>query len=253
MSAVSGEAPRNALDRYKRQLGLLGIDGQEKLASSTVVVAGLGGLGSIVSLYLAAAGVGRLRIVDPDIVEIHNLNRQLLYSEADLGLPKAYLAARRLRELRPDLKVEPLMAAVSEDNAGEIVRGSDLVVDALDNWEARLALADAAWQEGIRLVHAAVDRYYGQITTIHRDRTICLHCIAPASPQRRCTQVIGPAVGVVASLEAMEAIKVLTGIGEPLYNKLLVVDAITPSIDVIKLTPIPCEECKQRLADAGNS
>lgn len=225
-------------------MSLLGEEGQRRLLDSTVAVVGLGGLGSIVALYLAAAGVGRLVIVDPDVVEVHNLNRQLLYGEPDLGLPKAYAAARRLRELRSDLRVVPVKASIEEGAARDAIREADVVVDALDNWRARLALADTAWEAGMPLVHAAVERYYAQLTTIKSGLTSCLHCIAPARAEQRCVSVIGPAVGVAASLEALEVIKIIAGIGEPLYNKLLVIDALTPSIDTIELKPIPCSECR---------
>jgi molybdopterin/thiamine biosynthesis adenylyltransferase len=238
------EVPR-AWTRYLRQIDLLGPEGQERLADTTIAIVGLGGLGSVVSMYLAAAGVGRLRLVDHDIVEVHNLNRQLLYGEPDLGLPKAYQAARRLHELNPAVRVEPLRARLERRNAKDIVRGADIVVDALDNWEARLALADAAWELGIPLVHAAVEVFYGQLTTIEAGKTPCLWCIAPPPQARRNVSVLGPVVGLVASLEALEALKLATGLGDPLYGRLVVVDALAPSLDIVELKRVECDDCRR--------
>ena len=234
------------LERYSRQLGILGLKGQEALARARVAVVGLGGLGSAVSLYLAAAGVGEMVLVDPDRVEVHNLNRQVLYEAADIGIPKAFLAARRLKALNPEVDVRPVTDGVSGGRVGEIVGDVDVIVDALDNWEARLALDEYAWERGIPLVHAAVDRWYGQLTVVKRGVTSCLACIAPRSP-RRPSGVLGPAVGILGLLEAMEAIKILTGIGEPSYNRLIFVDALKPSIDVVELKPVPCEACREAL------
>ncbi|MEB2836203.1 MAG: HesA/MoeB/ThiF family protein [Desulfurococcales archaeon] len=233
------------LRRYSRQLPLLGPRAQERLAGSKVVVAGLGGLGSFVALELAALGVGSLVLVDHDTVSESNLNRQVLYSQADLGLPKVYAAARRLRELRPDLAVSTHHTRITTDNAGTLIRGADVVVDALDNWASRLALADAAWEAGIPLVHGAIDGFYGQVTTVEPGKSICLHCIAPGpAPPRRPPAIVTTAA-IVASHEVSEVLKLLTGAGEPLYNKLLFIDTREPRIDQITLHRTPCENCKR--------
>ena len=231
--------------RYVRQLGLLGEEGQERLSEASVAVVGLGGLGSAVSLYLAAAGVGRLILVDPDRVEPHNLNRQVLYDESDVGLPKAYLAARRVRAQNPRVRVDPYPTAVSGENVEELLGDADVIVDALDNWEARLVLDRYAWMEGKPLVHAAVERWYGQLTVVQRGRTSCLACLAPERPGRTCTQILGPVAGILGLMEALEVIKIVTGAAEPAYNKLVVVDAKTLTIDTIPLDPAPCPRCPQ--------
>ena len=240
------------LARYVRQLGILGIEGQEALSRARVAVVGLGGLGSAAAYYLAAAGVGELVLVDGDSVELHNLNRQILYDESDVGLPKAVLAARRVRAFNPDVRVRPVQERLDSSNAAKLLGEVDVIVDGLDNWEARLALDEYAWDAGVPLVHAAVERWHGQLTVVKRGITGCLACLAPPRPRRRCVSIIGPAAGLVGLLEAMEAIKVVTGVGEPAYNKLVVIDAMTPSIDVVPLKPVPCEECRSRLA-AGHS
>ena len=229
--------------RYVRQLGLLGEEGQERLSEASVAVVGLGGLGSAVSLYLAAAGVGRLILVDPDRVEPHNLNRQVLYDESDVGLPKAFLAARRVRALNPLVRVEAYPVAVGEDNVGDLLGGADVIVDGLDNWEARLVLDRFAWREGKPLVHAAAERWYGQLTVVERGRTSCLACLAPERPGRSCTQILGPVAGMLGLMEALEVIKLVTGVAEPAYNRLVVLDARSLSLDVIPLDPRPCPRC----------
>ncbi len=248
MTLVAEEGRGDRLARYIRQLGILGIDGQETLSRARVAVVGLGGLGSAAAYYLAAAGVGELILVDGDSVELHNLNRQILYDEADVGLPKALLAAKRVRAFNQDVRVRPVQARLVASNTAEVLGEADVIVDGLDNWEARLALDEYAWDHGIPLVHAAVERWHGQLTVVKRGVTSCLACLAPPRPRRRCVSIIGPAAGLLGLMEAMEAIKVLTGIGEPAYNKLVVVDAMAPSIDVVPLKPVACEECRSRLA-----
>jgi len=236
------------LERYSRQLGLLGVEGQLRLAEATVAVVGLGGLGSVAALYLAAAGVGRLILVDRDNVEPSNLNRQILYVEADVGKPKAVVAAERLSKLNPRLDAVPVPEEVDEGLARWIAGEADVVVDALDNWEARLLLDEAAWLKGKPLVHGAVEALRGQATTVKRGVTGCLACIAPPAPRRGCTAILGPAAGVIGSIEALEAVKVLAGAGEPLYNKLLYLDlARGVSTHVIPLKPLPCEACRGRI------
>ncbi len=247
---MSGVPPE--LLRYMRQLGVLGAEGQEALRKARVAVVGLGGLGSAVSLYLAAAGVGELVLIDGDSVEVHNLNRQILYETQDVGLPKAFLAARRVKSLNPQVKVKPVQTRLDEENAGEILDGVDLVVDGLDNWEARLVIDEYTWKAGIPLVHAAVERWHGQLTVVKRGVTTCLACLAPRRARRRCVSILGPAAGILGLLEAMEVIKLITGVGEPSYNKLVIVDALTPSIDTVEIEPAPCEPCRERLK-AGQS
>ncbi|GAB6147490.1 HesA/MoeB/ThiF family protein [Stetteria hydrogenophila] len=244
---MPGGSGASGFERYARQLSLIGREGQEALGRARVAVVGLGGLGSAVALYLAAAGVGELVLVDGDVVEVHNLNRQILYEASDVGLPKAVLAARRVRALNPGVRVRPVQARIRPGSAGEAIGDVDVVVDCLDNWEARLALDEYAWSAGIPLVHAAVDGWHGQLTVVKRGVTTCLACLAPGKLAGKPVPAIGPAVGLVGALEALEVLKLVTGVGEPSYNRLLAVDALTPSIEAVELEPVPCEPCRERL------
>ncbi|MCX8165111.1 MAG: HesA/MoeB/ThiF family protein [Acidilobaceae archaeon] len=235
--------------RYSRQMPLLGAIGQIKLLESRVAVVGLGGLGSLVSLYLASLGVGKLLLIDPDKVGVENLNRQILYSTEDVGRPKAKAAAQRISALNPLVDVESYEERITAENADDLLSGTELIVDGLDEWGARLVLDRHAWERGKTLVHGAAESYYGQVTTVRRGKSSCLACIAPRPlPERGCRGIVAPTVGVVASLEVMEALKVITGIGEPSYNKLLVIDSRRPSIDEIPLKLMKCEDCLARLS-----
>ena len=196
--------------RYSRQIPLLGAEGQERLSRSTVAVVGLGGLGSTVSLYLAAAGVGRLVLVDGDRVEDGNLNRQILYDEASIGLPKPFIAARRIRLLNSCVETVPVHEWVTRDNADRILGEADLVVDALDNWSGRLVLDEYTERTGKPLVHGAVERLYGQVMLVVPGGPR-LRAIAPGGEKRGVIPVTAPAVGVIASLEAELAVEALLG------------------------------------------
>ena len=236
------------LERYSRQIALLRANGQLRLLNSTVAVVGLGGLGSIASMYLAAAGVGRLILIDKDMVERNNLNRQLLYTTRDEGKPKSVVAAERLAQLNPDVEIEAIPQELDYSLAAEITKKADVVVDALDNWSARLILDMHAWRLGKPLVHAAVEAMRGQATTVKRGVTGCLACIAPPGLGGGCNAILGPLPGILGSLEALEAIKIIAGVGEPLYNKLLYLDASRGlEATVIPLKPAPCERCLESL------
>ncbi len=236
------------MDRYSRQIPMLGMSGQMRLAESSVAVVGLGGLGSLISYYLAAAGVGRLVLVDGERVEKSNLNRQILYDSSDIGLPKAYLAAKRLRSLNPLVDYEPVASMVSRSNVEDVVGDVDVIVDALDDWRARLVLDEYSMKSGKPLVHGAVDGFYGQVTTIIPGRTSCLACIAPRRIEARgCRSALGAVVGIVASLEALEVVKLLTGKGEPAANRLIVVDGFLGRLDEVELKPVECSVCLSRI------
>ncbi len=233
---------------YSRQIGLLGVDGQLALASSTVAVVGLGGLGSAATLYLAAAGVGRMILVDKDVVDKSNLHRQILYGAADIGKPKAVVAAEAVKRLNPKIDVEAVPEPLDLQLASWLAREADVIIDAVDNWRTRLLLDEAAWRMGKTLVHAAAERLHGQATTVKRGVTGCLACIAPSNIEASgCQSILGPVVGMLGSLQALEAVKVITGVGEPLYNKLLIVDGSTMTFEVLKLKPIECSKCLEKL------
>ncbi|MEM1619966.1 MAG: HesA/MoeB/ThiF family protein [Fervidicoccaceae archaeon] len=226
MSLVSssGWAPAWSSSRYCRQLAAIGAAGQEALESSSALIVGLGGLGSAVALYLAAAGVGRLVLIDVDRVERSNLNRQVLYGESDMGSFKVAAAAARLSDLNPEISVEGVVADARSGVLERLLDGVDVVVDCLDDWEDKLRLNEEAVRRGIPLVHAAVEGWQGHVMTIIARKGPCLACTFGSVKGRRCTSVVGAAVGVIGSIQAGEALKLLAGVGEPLVGRLIFVD-----------------------------
>ena len=227
---------RGGWERYDRQLRLWGREAQERLRRATILVVGVGGLGTVASLYLALAGVGRLILVDPERVEPSNLNRQILYRDADIGKPKALVAAERLREANPDVEVEAYPERLSEDNARDLVRRADVVIDALDNWSSRMLLDRACWAAGKPLVHAGVYGLYGQATTVVPGRTPCLRCLFPGVRDTPGPfPVAGFTPGILGLIEAVEAVKLVTGIGRTLENRLLVVDLQSMEFQVVEV------------------
>ncbi len=225
--------------RFERQLRLIGINGQLRLAESTVLIAGLGGLGSAASLYLTTAGVGRLMLIDDGLLELSNLNRQILYTAKDVGKPKATIAAERLRALNPNARIEAYVVNVNDSRVENLVRKADIILDCLDNWGGRMVLDRLSWISRKPLIHGGVNAYYGQVTTVVPGETPCLKCILGSSHigGREPPQVIGPAAGVIGALQAVEALKLLTGVGEPLKNRLLLIDLKRMEFDTIRLRP----------------
>ncbi len=231
------------MERYERLIRVIGRDAQERLRRATVMVAGLGGLGSAASLYLAYTGVGRLIIVDRDTVEESNLDRQILYTPRDLGRPKAAAAARRLREANPDVDVVAVEADIAEA-APRLVVEADVVVDALDNWDSRLELNRAAVAAGKPLVHAAVEGLQGQMMVVVPGETACLECVFGGLRGRRGGAVLGPVAGVMGAMEAVEAVKLAAGLGSSMAGRLLVADFSSGSFDVIRVARRPgCPVC----------
>lgn len=243
------------LERYSRQLPILGARGQVELVKKHVAVVGLGGLGSLAAIYLVAAGIGRLTIVDMDRVEVNNLNRQILFTERDVGEPKALVAAKRLSELNPLVEVEAFQGRLTRDNAEEVLAGADVVVDGLDDWRTRLVIDEYAWSTGIHYVHAAVDGLQGQVMVVKRGETPCLACIAPRPlPPPGCVSALGAAIGMVASIETLEAIKIASGIGRPAYSRLIIVNAAEPSVEEVTLSKsMDCRECRERVSTEENT
>ncbi|CCJ37079.1 molybdopterin biosynthesis protein MoeB [Methanoculleus bourgensis MS2] len=213
------------LERYRRQIALFGEEAQERLASARVVIAGAGGLGCPVALYLAAAGVGEIRLVDGDVVDRTNLNRQVLHGDRDIGRAKVESAAGKLRAQNPDVRVVATHATINEGNAAALADGADLIIDATDNFPVRYILNRVALQSGVPLIHGAVRGFDGQATTIIPGRTACLACIFPAPPPaEEVIPVVGTTPGIIGLVQANEAIKYITGTGDLLTNRLLVWD-----------------------------
>jgi len=215
------------VDRYQRQLTLLGREGQESLRRARVLVAGVGGLGTIAAAYLASAGVGFLRLADNDRVEISNLNRQLLFQPDDIGREKVLAAVERLRTMNPEVQIEGIHETIDDETANELIEGIDLIVDAMDNFTTRFILNKIAFSRRLPLIHGAVRGLFGQATTLIPGKTGCLKCLFAQSPPKEVFPILGATCGVIGSVQATETIKVLTGRGEPLANRLFFWDGQT--------------------------
>jgi len=236
------------VERYARHLVLreVGGPGQQALKAARVLVVGLGGLGSPAGLYLAAAGVGTLGLCDPDTVSLSNLQRQVLYDTADIGRPKTEAAADRLIALNPNLEVEKHAVALTAATAGEIISNYDLVLDGTDNFEVRFAVNADCVTHGKPLVTGAIGRWTGQIGVF--GGRPCYRCLVPEIPPdaETCSAVgvIGALGGVVGSLMAMEAVKVITGAGDPLLGRLMLYDGLSGETRTVRVAADPeCEVC----------
>src|SRR5690625_1234120 len=243
-------------ERYSRHLLLpeIGPAGQERLAAARVLLLGAGGLGSPAAYYLAAAGVGTLRIADPDVVDRSNLQRQILHTEASIGTPKVRSASERLTALNPRTRIDAVQELVTSDNVERLIGDVDVVIDGADNFAIRYLLNDACVKLGKPLVYGAVHRFEGQVSVFdagrHRGVHPCYRCLFPEPPPPEaapnCSEagVLGILPGVVGLLEATEAIKLLLGLGEPLRGRLLHFDAMGMRFRETRLGPDPdCPLC----------
>ena len=231
-------------ERYRRQISVFGEDGQEALGKARIVIAGAGGLGSAIALYCAAAGVGHIRLIDCDTVEVSNLNRQILYRTGDIGKEKVTAAAADLRSLNPCVEVEPVRAKITEQNVESLLDGADLVLDGLDNFPARYCLAHAAWNHKIPFIHGAVSGMYGQVTTIIPGVTPCLRCMVPFPPPSGAIPILGATTGIIGSIQAAEAIKYLIRRGVLFTGRMLLWDGLRGDASVITIEQDPaCHEC----------
>lgn len=237
------------LERYDRQLRIQGWGeaGQRKLKSATVLVAGLGGLGCPASIYLAVAGVGRLILVDEEKVELSNLNRQVLHWDRDIGRYKVDSALEKLRQLNPAIQVNGLTVGITEENVKELIKGCDVVVDGMDNFRTRFVLNRACLELNIPLIHAAIYGLEARLMTIIPGKTACLQCLFPSlPPEIRPFPVLGAAPGCVACLQAIEAVKLITGVGEPTNGNLIVIDGEFMRFEVLKVRRNPnCPVCSK--------
>lgn len=212
------------LIRYSRQLKIpeFGEKSQEKLKNSHIAIVGIGGLGCASATYLTAAGVGKITLIDFDVVELSNLNRQVLYWEEDIGEKKVLVAQRKLSKLNPQAEIIPVFATVREDNISQLMRGAHVVLDGLDNFSTRLIVNSACVRHKIPFIHGGVSRFRGLVTTILPGETACLACLYPeGSPGGEGLGVLGFAPAVIANLQALEATKLLIGQGPSLAGKVL--------------------------------
>lgn len=256
---VRPELPAEARDfneRYSRHLLLpeVGVEGQRRLEGSRVLMIGAGGLGSPAAFYLAAAGVGHLRIADDDVVDRSNLQRQILHTEARIGAPKVASAQTTLGALNPRTQVEAVQARVTSENVEQLLEGVDVVLDGADNFPVRYLLNDACVKLRIPLVYGAVQRFEGQVSVFdagrHRGEQPCYRCLFPEPPPPEfapnCAEagVLGVLPGVIGLLQATEVVKLLLGIGEPLSGRLLQFDALAMRFRETRLRHDPdCVVC----------
>jgi sulfur-carrier protein adenylyltransferase/sulfurtransferase len=239
--------------RYSRHVLIpeIGVAGQQRLLSANVLVVGAGGLGSPAALYLAAAGIGRLGIVDDDAVDESNLQRQVLHSTAELGEPKVESAERRVRELNPDVEVVSYGERLSAANVDRILdQGWEVIVDGADNFPTRYLLNDASVWHAIPVVHGSIFRFDGQATVFAPGSGPCYRCLFPQPPPPElapsCAEggVLGVLPGVIGSIQGAEALKLVLGIGEPLVGRLLLYDALAGSFDEVSVRRDPsCPVC----------
>ncbi len=247
------------VERYARHLVLreIGGQGQQRLQAAKVLIVGAGGLGAPAALYLAAAGVGKLGLVDADTVALSNLQRQVLYQTADVGRGKVVAAGERLVALNPHVAIDPHPMMLDLGNAAELVRGYDLVLDGTDSFETRFAVNAACYAEGKPLVSGAIGRWTGQLAVYEAgltrgrplgERKPCYRCLVGEVPPdaETCSAVgvMGALAGVIGSMMALEAVKLIAGAGQTLSGRLLIYDALAAEMRTVGLSPDPeCEVC----------
>jgi molybdopterin/thiamine biosynthesis adenylyltransferase len=232
-------------ERYKRQMLLFGNEGQERLKKAHIFIAGAGGLGSPVSLYLAVAGVGTITIVDTDVVDQTNLNRQILHFDRDIGRKKTDSAKEKLQEINPDITIHAIDVKIDEINAADLVGEADGIVDAVDNYPTRYLLNEVAIAKEIPLFHGGIRGFYGQTTTIIPGTTPCLKCIFPKPPPKEEFPVVGATAGFIGTVQANEVIKFLLGSGELLTGRLFIWDGMQARAEEICVERNPgCEACR---------
>lgn len=245
---------RGELQRYSRHLILpeVGLRGQRRLKASSVLVVGVGGLGSPLALYLAAAGVGRIGIVDSDRVEVSNLQRQVLFGESSVGRPKTEVVGARLSDLNPHVEVEAHQARLTSENAFALIRRYDVVADGTDNFPARYLVNDACALLGKANVYGSIFRFEGQASVFDARRGPCYRCLYPEPPPPglvpSCAEggVLGVLPGVIGLLQGIETLKLLLGLGETLVGRLLLFDALSMSFRELRLRKDPaCPLCSE--------
>ncbi|MFK4058655.1 HesA/MoeB/ThiF family protein [Brevundimonas sp. NPDC046655] len=236
------------VDRYARQLVLseIGGPGQQALKRARVLIVGLGGVGAPAALYLAAAGVGTLGLIDHDAVALSNLQRQIIFTTADAGRPKVEAGAAHLAALNPHVSVESFIERLTPDNARDIIERFDLVLDGTDDFDTRFAVNAACVATGTPLVSGALGRWNGQVGVFTGEP--CYQCLVPEAPPdaETCARVgvVGALAGVIGAMTALEAIKLITGAGQPLTGRLMLYDGLAGSSRVVKIAADPaCPVC----------
>jgi molybdopterin/thiamine biosynthesis adenylyltransferase/rhodanese-related sulfurtransferase len=252
----------DAGERYARHLVLpeIGLAGQQKLLRARVVLIGAGGLGAPIALYLAAAGVGTLTLIDDDVVERSNLQRQIIHADARIGMPKVESARSALNALNPSIRIEAVRERVRAANVEALLHGHDVIIDGADNFPARYLLSTASLRLGLPLVYGAVHRFSGQVSVFdpRRGDSPCYRCLFPQPPSAaeapNCSEagVLGVMPGIVGLLQANEALKLILGVGEPLVGRLLCHDALAGAFRELRLPRDPeCPGCGAGVTFAG--
>ncbi len=240
------------IKRYSRHILLpeVGVEGQKKLLAAKVLVVGAGGLGCPISLYLAAAGVGTIGLVDFDTVDASNLQRQILFTTEDVGKPKVEVAAKRLKALNPDVTVNTYAVALKSDNIMDILKDYDMIIDGTDNFPTRYLTNDAAVLSGKPNVYGSIFRFEGQVTVFKTPEGPCYRCLYPEPPPPgevpSCAEggVMGAMVGTIGAIQATEAIKLITGAGKPAIGKFVIYNSLDVNFRVLKLHKDPeCPVC----------
>lgn len=247
----------DSIQRYARHLVLkeIGGPGQQALLSAKVAIVGAGGLGGPVGLYLAAAGVGQITIIDDDVVETSNLQRQVQFVHTDVGMGKALVMADTLEDLNPDIKAAAVNERLTARNAKTLLRGHDIIIDGVDSFETRYVINEACLALNIPLVSGALGRFNGQVSAFKNEaphnleRGPCYRCLVPDIPPdaETCASVgvVGALAGIVGSVMALEVIKIITGAGEPLFGRLWLYDGLAADSRTITLPRDPeCAACK---------
>lgn len=248
---------QNLKNRYARHFILpdVGEKGQEKIKNSKVLIVGAGGLGAPAAMYLAAAGVGTIGILDFDNVDITNLQRQIIYTEKDLGKPKAEAAAERLREMNSEIKVYAVKEKLTKDNSFNFFKDYDIIIDACDNFDTRYIISDTCTALNKPHIYGAIFEFYGQVAVLGKNGP-CLRCLS--DPEKDKTEVIssqkvgvlGAVPGVIGSLQAVETLKYILGIGENLQGKMIFVNMLDMSFDMVEIPKNPnCIICGKGRTD----
>jgi len=228
---------KEELERYDRQIILFNVDGQVKLKKARIVVFGVGGLGSVSSIYLTALGIGKLLLVDHGKVELSNLNRQILYKTSDIGKFKVKIAAQRLKELNPNVDIEYSIEKITSENVYDFIREADVVIDGLDNWETRFIVNRACVELNKPFIHAGVHGMYGQLLVVVPGKSPCLQCVMPIKPSKeRKIPILPTTPAVLAALQVTEAVKMITGYGKSAIGKLILYDGYSMSFHEIPVS-----------------